>query len=118
MLKEGKYRIRAVTRNPESDKAKAIASKGAEVVAGDLFDVASLKKAFQGAWAVFAVTNFWDPAQMGKETELGKGVADAAKEANVEYLIWSTLPNSDVISNKKYHVPHFTDKVMRKEKLD
>eukprot|EP00027_Filamoeba_sp_ATCC50430_P019006 CAMPEP_0168567258 /NCGR_PEP_ID=MMETSP0413-20121227/14904_1 /TAXON_ID=136452 /ORGANISM="Filamoeba nolandi, Strain NC-AS-23-1" /LENGTH=295 /DNA_ID=CAMNT_0008599427 /DNA_START=46 /DNA_END=933 /DNA_ORIENTATION=- len=110
LLSEGKYKIRAVTRNPESDKAKQLSSKGVEVVAGDLFHTDSLNKAFQGAWAVFAVTNFWDPAQMGKEFELGKGIADVAKETKVEYLIWSSLPNADEISKGKYHVPHLTHK--------
>lgn len=56
LLPEGKYTLRAVTRDPSSDKAKALAAKGVEVVKGDVNDPESLKKAFQGAWGVFSVT--------------------------------------------------------------
>jgi uncharacterized protein YbjT (DUF2867 family) len=55
-----KYKIRCLTRNIESAAAQSLASKGAEVVQGDLSDAASLSAAVKGCWGVFAVTNFYD----------------------------------------------------------
>ena len=56
----GGFAVRAITRDPSKDKAKALAAAGAEVVQADLDDVESLKKAFAGAHGVFGVTNFWE----------------------------------------------------------
>mmetsp|Transcript_13012 Transcript_13012/g.17875 ORF Transcript_13012/g.17875 Transcript_13012/m.17875 type:complete len:294 (+) Transcript_13012:149-1030(+) len=109
LLAQG-FKVRGVTRDTSSASSQKLAAKGAEVVVGDVLKPETLKNAFQGAWAVFAVTNFWDPSQMGKEFEIGKGIADAAKEAGVTYLVWSSLANVQEISKDKWHVPHFTDK--------
>jgi hypothetical protein len=68
-----KYRIRGLTRDTSSTKAKALASKGVELVAADLDDVPSLVKAFKDADVIFGVTDFWAPyfdprnANKGKE---------------------------------------------------
>src|SRR5215510_8852925 len=68
----GGFATRAITRDPNKDKAKTLAAKGAEVVKADLDDVESLKKAFAGAYAVYGVTNFWEhfSAQDRKSTRL------------------------------------------------
>jgi uncharacterized protein YbjT (DUF2867 family) len=58
--KSGEFAVRAITRKPDSDKAQALAKLGVEVVAGDLDDVASLTKAFEGAYGAYCVTNFWE----------------------------------------------------------
>jgi uncharacterized protein YbjT (DUF2867 family) len=116
----GGYRVRAITRNPASDKAKALAAAGAEVVAADLDDVESLKKAFAGAYGVFGVTNFWEHFSPAKETQQGRNIAAAAKAAGVEHVIWSTFedtrekyPLSDTrmpTLQERYKVPHFDAK--------
>lgn len=54
------YKVRAVTRNPDSDAAKALQAKGAEVVQADLTVPSSLPQALQGCWGIFGVTNFYD----------------------------------------------------------
>jgi uncharacterized protein YbjT (DUF2867 family) len=59
MLKEG-WNVRAVTRNVNGDAAKALASQGAQLVTADYDDENSILKAFEGAQAIFAVTNFWE----------------------------------------------------------
>eukprot|EP00730_Choanoeca_flexa_P020166 TRINITY_DN9860_c0_g1_i9.p3 TRINITY_DN9860_c0_g1~~TRINITY_DN9860_c0_g1_i9.p3 ORF type:complete len:102 (+),score=25.34 TRINITY_DN9860_c0_g1_i9:276-581(+) len=64
----------------------------------------------EGADYVFAVTNFWEPSGWGQETQLGKTMADAAKEAGVKLFIWSTLPAAETISEGKIKVPHLDDK--------
>jgi uncharacterized protein YbjT (DUF2867 family) len=114
------FSCRAVTRDPSKDKAKALAAAGAEVVAADLDDVESLKKAFAGAHGVFAVTNFWEHFSAEKEKAQAKNVAEAAKAAGVQHVIWSTLedtrkwmPADDTrmpMLQGAYRVPHFDAK--------
>ncbi len=102
ILKNGTFKVRAVTRNPEKYSGKAD-----EVVKGDLRDLASLTEAFQNAHGVFVVTNFWEGAD---EISQGKIAIQAAKNAGVEHFKWSTLPNVEKLSTGKFDVPHFTGK--------
>ncbi len=118
--KSGDFTARALTRNVNSDKAKALADMGAEVVAADIDDYESLKKAFTGAYGVFAVTNFWEHFSPEKETAQAGSIAKAAKETNVQHTIWSTLEDTrkwiPIDDNRmptlgdKYKVPHFDSK--------
>ena len=114
------FSVRAITRDPSKDNAKALAAKGAEVVSANLDDVESLKKAFAGAHGVFAVTNFWEHFSAEKEKAQAKNIADAAKAAGVKHVIWSTLEDTRQfmsaddkrmpILQEKYRVPHFDAK--------
>jgi uncharacterized protein YbjT (DUF2867 family) len=116
----GGFACRAVTRDPSKDKAKALASAGAEVVKGDLDDVESLKKAFAGAHGVYAVTNFWEHFSGEKEKAQAKNIAEAAKAAGVKHVIWSTLEDIRQFMKpddkrmpmlqQHYRVPHFDAK--------
>lgn len=56
-------------------------------------DKDSLVKAMEGAFAVFAVTNYWEKMDMQLEIDQGKKLADAAKETDVQHFIWSSLLN-------------------------
>jgi hypothetical protein len=113
----GDFTARALTRNVNSDKAKELAKLGAEIVAADVDDVESLKRAFAGAYGAFCVTFFWEHFSPEKELTHVKSMADAAKDAGVEHVIWSTLedtrkwvPLSDdrmPTLMGKYKVPHF-----------
>ncbi|KAJ4287573.1 hypothetical protein N0V90_012276 [Kalmusia sp. IMI 367209] len=114
-LKLDGWKVRAITRNASSDNAKALASQGAEVVSANADDEASLVKAFEGATAIFAVTNFWEhlftgssPDESGtKEAEQAKKLARAAsKTSTLEHYIWSTLPSAKALTDGKYPVPH------------
>ncbi len=116
----GGFAARAITRNPDKDNAKALASKGAEVVKADLDNVESLKNAFAGAYGVYAVTNFWEHFSAEKEKAQAKNIADAAKAAGVKHVIWSTLEDTRKLMSPddkrmpilqgKYRVPHFDAK--------
>src|SRR2546423_15185829 len=75
-----KHTVRAMTRKPDSDAAKALARQRAEVVKGDLNDAESLRRAVQGAWGVFAVQNTWEAGVAGEETQ-GKRIAEPARQA-------------------------------------
>jgi uncharacterized protein YbjT (DUF2867 family) len=116
----GGFAARAITRDPNKDKAKALAAKGAEVVKADIDDLASLKKAFTGAHGVYGVTNFWEHFSGEKEKAQAKNIAEAAKAAGVKHVIWSTLEDTRKLMKaddkrmpmlqEKYRVPHFDAK--------
>jgi uncharacterized protein YbjT (DUF2867 family) len=117
---DGGFTARAITRDPNSDKAKALAAQGVEVVQADLDDEASLAKAFEGAYGAYCVTNFWEHFSPAKENTQAQNMAAAAKSAGVQHVIWSTLedvrdwvPLSDdrmPTLNGEYKVPHFDGK--------
>jgi uncharacterized protein YbjT (DUF2867 family) len=116
----GPFAARAITRHVDSDKAKALAALGAEVVAADLDDEASLTRAFAGAYGAFCVTNYWEHFSPEKELAQAGNLARAAKAAGVQHVIWSTLedtrkwvPLTDQrmpTLMDKYKVPHFDAK--------
>ncbi len=117
---EGRYTARAITRNPDSDKARALAQIGADVVAGDADDASSLERAFAGTYGAFCVTNFWEHFSVERELAQAAAMARATRKAGVQHVVWSTLedtrrwvPLSDgrlPTLQGKYKVPHFDSK--------
>lgn len=122
------FAVRALTRDVGSAAALDLATAGAEVVAADLDDEASMIEAFTGAHGTYVVTNYWaqrSPAQEAagsradRELQQAEIAARAARDAGVAHVIWSTLedtrdffgvdprvPNVD----GPYKVPHFDAK--------
>ncbi len=88
------FAVRAITRDPSKDAARALADAGAEVVRADIDDVASVQKAFAGAAGAYCVTNFWEHLSAEKEKAQARNLADAAKAAAVPHVIWSTLEDT------------------------
>jgi len=111
LLKDGKYKVRALTRSPE--KAKDLVTQGVEVVKADFDSTESLKEALKGCYGVFSVQNFWElfggVAQANAikardlEVQQGKNLADAAKAVGVKHFVHSTLDSGT-------NVPHFQSK--------
>jgi uncharacterized protein YbjT (DUF2867 family) len=118
--RSGSFAVRAITRNPSSEKAQALRAAGAEVVAGDTDKPETLGKAFAGAYGAFLVTNFWEHFSPERELTQARNMAQAAKAAGVQHVIWSTLedtrrwvPLEDdrmPTLQGKYKVPHFDAK--------
>jgi len=116
----GGFSVRAVTRKPDSDAGRALAKAGAEVVAADLDDAASVQRAMNGAWGAFCVTNFWEHFSPEKELAQAGAMADAAAKAGVQHVIWSTLEDTRTffaadgkrmpVLMGRYNVPHFDAK--------
>jgi uncharacterized protein YbjT (DUF2867 family) len=116
----GGFAVRAITRKATGDKAKALADSGAEVVAADLDDAASVRRAFKGAHGAFCVTNYWEHFSVEKEIAQAGAMAQAAKDEGLRHVVWSTLedtrklvPLSDTRMPTlmgKYKVPHFDGK--------
>jgi uncharacterized protein YbjT (DUF2867 family) len=90
----GGFSVRALTRNPESDAARALADGGAEVVQADIEDAEALDRALNGAWGAYLVTNFWEHFTPEKELTQARRMAEAAKRAGVEHVIWSTFEDT------------------------
>mmetsp|Transcript_27340 Transcript_27340/g.58495 ORF Transcript_27340/g.58495 Transcript_27340/m.58495 type:complete len:319 (+) Transcript_27340:125-1081(+) len=119
-----KFAIRAITRNPDSDKAKALAEKGIEVVKADADDEETMVKALSGAYGAFLVTNFWADMSMAHEIEQTDKLQKAAIAAKVEHVVLSTLEDSRPVIEAaddtdtwpvldealKSYVPHFDGK--------
>lgn len=116
----GGFTARALTRNINSPKAQELARCGAEVVAVDIDDPASLKRAFAGAYGAYCVTFFWDHFSVEKEMAEVKAMAEAARAEGLKHVIWSTLEDTrkwvPLDDNRmptlqgKYKVPHFDGK--------
>jgi uncharacterized protein YbjT (DUF2867 family) len=116
----GGFGARAITRKANGEKAEELRKLGAEVVEADLDDEASLAKAFAGAYGAYCVTNYWEHFTPAKEVSQARNMARAAKSANLQHVIWSTLedtrkrvPLSDTrmpTLMEKYKVPHFDAK--------
>jgi uncharacterized protein YbjT (DUF2867 family) len=126
---DGRFTARALTRNADSGRARALASPGVEVIEADLDDETSLRKAFDGAYGAYVVTNFWaqrtpeqEQARTRAEMELDQAAAAAraAKDTELRHVVWSTLEDTrphfarlgsnvpNALGN--YKVPHFDAK--------
>jgi len=120
------FSVRAITRDPDRDAARELAARGAEVVQADLDDMASLERAFAGAYGVYAVTNFWElffrdaATSAERETAQARNIAEAVSRAGVQHVIWSTLEDTRSLMASddtrmpmlqgRYRVPHFDAK--------
>jgi uncharacterized protein YbjT (DUF2867 family) len=88
LLADG-WRVRALTRRPAGKPARQLAGLGAEVVGADMADVATLRPAMRAVYGVYSVQN---PMTSGIEGEIaqGKNVADAAKKAGVQHVVYGS----------------------------
>lgn len=115
----GEFSVRALTRNANTEKAKALAKLGAEVIEVDLDGVVGLTNAFDNAYGVYAVTFYWEHMSPEKEKVHAHNIAKAAKHSNISHIIWSTLEDTrnwiPLTDNRmpsigNYKVPHFDAK--------
>jgi uncharacterized protein YbjT (DUF2867 family) len=116
----GGFAARAITRDPGTAAARALARAGAEVVAADVDDEASLARAFAGAHAAYCVTFFWAHFSPDREQQQARNLAGAARTAGLRHVIWSTLedtrkrvplddPRMPTLMGR-FKVPHFDAK--------
>jgi uncharacterized protein YbjT (DUF2867 family) len=114
------FTVRAVTRDINSEKAKALSKPGVEVIQGNVEDPDSLKKAFAGCYGAYCVTFYWEHLSPEKEIAHAKAMAEAAKANNLKHVIWSTLEDTrkwiPLNDNRmptlmgKFKVPHYDAK--------
>ncbi len=118
--RQGEFAVRALTRKPQSEAARSLAGRGAEIVPADLDQPETLRRAFDGAYGAYCVTNFWEHFSPERELAQAQAMARAARDAGLRHVIWSTLedtrqwvPLSDLrmpTLMEKYKVPHFDAK--------
>jgi uncharacterized protein YbjT (DUF2867 family) len=104
MLLKG-WKLRALTRNTKNHAAQELARSGVELVQGDLEDPSSLSRAVQGAYGVYSVQDFWAVGAK-REVQQGKNIADAAKEANVQHFVYSSVGGAE----RNTGIPHWESK--------
>ncbi|MFC9324041.1 NmrA/HSCARG family protein [Kitasatospora sp. NPDC057015] len=117
---DGEFAVRAVTRNPDSDRAKALERLGAEVVRADMDDADTLGPALAGAYGAYLVTDFWEHMSAEREKAQAAALATAVGHAGVQHAVWSTLEDTreciplddDRMPTLQgsYKVPHFDGK--------
>ncbi len=100
-----RYHVRAMTRRPDSERARELARLKAEIVQGDFDDAESLTRAIEGVWGVFSVQNSWE-AGVEKEEEQGKRFAKLCREAGVSHFVYSSVASAD----RQTGIPHFESK--------
>lgn len=111
-LLQKKYKVRAMTRKPDSDQAKELSRLGAEVVYGDLDKPETLEKALEGCWGTFAVQNTWE-AGVEKEEEQGIRFAEIAKKKNIQHYFYTSVGSAQ----RNTGIPHFDNKWRVEEKV-
>lgn len=106
------HRVRGLTRNTTSASAQALAAQGVEVVAGDFTDADSLLRAATGVDTIFAMTT---PFEQGVDVETAQGLAitEAARQAGVGHLVYSSVANADLNTG----IPHFDSKYAVEEAI-
>ncbi|KAJ6453069.1 NAD(P)-binding protein [Mycena sanguinolenta] len=114
LLQDGTFTPRAISRDPGSEASLRLKERGVEVFKANSSDRASLVNALRGSEAVFAVTvpSFGPPSLEGSPSEItqGKNIVDAAKQADVKFFVFSSLPSLSKLSGGKYKVQHYDDK--------
>jgi uncharacterized protein YbjT (DUF2867 family) len=116
----GEFVARAITRNVDSEKSRALAAQGVEVAYADADDAESLVRALEGVYGAFFVTNFWEHFSPERELQQARNMAQAAARAGVRHAVWSTLEDTrdhvplddDRMPTLmgRYKVPHFDAK--------
>src|SRR5215469_13053489 len=104
MLPKG-WRLRALTRKPKSYAARQLAEKGVELAEGDMDDPASLERAARGVYGIYSVQDSWTVGAR-REVQQGKNLADAARKAGLEHLVYSSAGGANLNSG----VTHFETK--------
>jgi uncharacterized protein YbjT (DUF2867 family) len=118
--KNSNYKVRAITRDINSEKANELKKMGAEVVSGNIDDEESLNRAFEGAFGAYCVTFYWAHMDPEREISNAHNLAKAAKHANIKHAIWSTFEDTrdkfPLNDNRmptiygRFKVPHFDAK--------
>lgn len=111
-LLQAGFPVKALTRNLESAAAKRLLAEGAEIVAGNLDNLESLKAALKGTYGVFSVQNYWEKGVgFAGEVRQGRNLADAAKWAGIEHYVQSSMAKGRNFEE----IDHFASKVAVEE---
>lgn len=107
-LRNKGYRLRALVRDLNSNKAHRLMGHGGEVFQGSLDDPDSLMRAMDGVYGVFSVQPY-----TANEIQQGQAVVDAAKQRGVAHLVYSSIGGAEEDTS----IPHFETKTKVEEYL-
>lgn len=113
LLERTAYDVRILTRDPDSARARGLVEAGGRRVGlmrGNLDDAESLVAAMTGIEAVFCNTDFWSSGNPVREYQQGLNALNAARAANIEHFIWSSLDSAIGLTNGHVAAPHFDSK--------
>jgi uncharacterized protein YbjT (DUF2867 family) len=111
LLSKG-YRVRAMTRNPHSEKSKTLTALGAEVIQGEFDDPGSLERALEGTWGAYSVQNTWESGVV-REEEQGKLFAEIARKKGISHFVYSSVGSA----HRNTGIPHFDNKWRIEQKI-
>ena len=109
LLPLGQFKVRAMVRDEHKPAAQALKQLGAEIVIADFNDRASLERAVQGVYGVFSIQDLRDGTEV--EIQQGKAIAAAAKAANVQHFVYSSVGSAE----RNTGIPHFDSKFQVEE---
>jgi uncharacterized protein YbjT (DUF2867 family) len=104
-LLKNNFKVKALSRTPDSISARKLISEGITIVKGDMSDTASLVKAMEGCYGVYSIQNYFE---YGGEKEIlfGKNMVDAARKSNLPHFIFGSIAGVDTDTR----LPHFETK--------
>jgi uncharacterized protein YbjT (DUF2867 family) len=111
-LRKRGFPVRALTRDPDKPEARSLAGHGTEVVRGDQDDPASLDRALDGVYGVYAMGTYREKGLEG-EIRMGAALAEAARRADIDHFIYSSVGGAD----RQTGVPHFDSKFQVEEHI-
>jgi len=106
------FNLRAMTRHPESERARELADAGFDIVKADLASPASVRKALEGVWGLFSVQNVMDNGP-DLEEEQGKRLATLARERGVQHIVYTSVSSAQ----DRTGIPHFESKWRIEERI-
>src|SRR5499433_3091174 len=88
------WKLRALTRDPDSTAAQKLVRMGIEVVKGDLENPGTLEPATRGVYGIYSVQDFWAVGAK-REVQQGKNLADAAKKSGMVHFVYSSVGGAE-----------------------
>src|SRR6266498_4638089 len=112
LTSDSKYAVRVLTRRADSPPALELSSlPGVTIFEGDVYNEATLRKAFSGVDLAFVNTNGF---AIGEKAEIYWGIRiyEIARESGVKHFLWSSLEYASKLGNynPKYRTGHLDGK--------
>lgn len=99
------WKVRGLTRNPDTEKADILREMNVEVVRGDLNNPGTVRKYLDDVYGVFSVQNFWEHGA-DIEVKQGKALIDLARDAEIKHFVYSSVGSA----HRNTHLSHFDSK--------
>ncbi len=103
------WRVRALVRDPASERSRALLARGIEILRGGFEDADAMRAAMAGAHGVFSVQPSSPGGTLSDEDEVrfGIAVADTAVACGVEHLVYSS---GGAVGDEPTGLGHFDSK--------